>query len=290
LSPGGVYSVSYIYEVTEDDVGVLTNCFTVTYNDDAGNVYTVTDCTDLTVEPLGTPFVTVTKSVSPTTATVGDIVDYLVVVANEGTLAVTVTELCDNRWSECLTISETLSPGGVYSVSYIYEVTEDDVGVLTNCFTVTYNDEAGNVYTVTDCTDLTVEPLNGDMDIDIDIKPGSFPNSLNVKSKGVLPVAILGTADFDVMAVDPSTVMLGWDGIHRVRGIPPLRWAWEDVNEDGWMDLVLKYSMEVMIPFTLTHEAPGDLIMTLTGNMMDGTPISGEDTVRIINKGYVAGP
>ena len=38
----------------------------------------------------------------------------------------------------------------------------------------------------------------------INIKPGSYPNSLNVKSKGVLPVAILGTAVFDVMTIDPS--------------------------------------------------------------------------------------
>ena len=42
--------------------------------------------------------------------------------------------------------------------------------------------------------------------VDIDIKPTSCPNPLNVKSKGVLPVAILGTASFDVNDVDVSTV------------------------------------------------------------------------------------
>ncbi len=85
-------------------------------------------------------------------------------------------------------------------------------------------------------------------------------------------------------------MLLGWDGISVVTGVPPLRWAWEDVNSDGFMDIVLKYSMEVLADFTVTDEPPGDLIMTLTGNMMDGTPIEGSDTVRIINKGYVAGP
>ena len=239
------------------------------------------------VGPAGAtaPLVTVTKSVSTDTATVGDLVTYQVVVVNEGFLTVYVTELCDDLLSACIVpISDTLSPGGAITVQYIYQVTEDNVGVLTNCFTVTYNDDAGTVYTETDCTDLTVEPLDSDIDIDIDIKPGSFPNSLNVKSKGVLPVAILGSADFDVMTVDPASVMLSWDGISGVPGIPPLRWAWEDVNGDGFMDLGLKYSMEAAGTVTMTNEPPGPLMMTLMGNLMDGTRIAGEDTVRIINK------
>jgi len=42
----------------------------------------------------------------------------------------------------------------------------------------------------------------------LDIKPTSCPNPLNTKSNGVLPVAILGTEDFDVYDVDPVTVTL----------------------------------------------------------------------------------
>ena len=122
------------------------------------------------------------------------------------------------------------------------------------------------------------------IEVDIDIKPGSFPNSLNVNSKGMVPVAILGSADFDVMMVDPPTVLLSWDGISFVPGVPPLRWAYEDVNGDGFMDLGLRYSMEELMTVTMTNEPPGDLIMTLMGSLMDGTRIAGEDTVRIINK------
>jgi len=100
----------------------------------------------------------------------------------------------------------------------------------------------------------------------------------------VLPVAILGTEDFDVTQVDPVTMLLGWDGISFVPGIPPLRWNLEDVNGDGFMDIGLKYSMEAAGTVTLTREVSGDLIMTLIGSLMDGTPIAGEDIVRIINK------
>ena len=137
---------------------------------------------------------------------------------------------------------------------------------------------------------VVLEVTATSVDVDIDIKPGSFPNSLNVKSKGVLPVAILGTDDFDVMQVDPPEVLLSWPGISDVRGLSPLRWNWEDVNRDGFMDIILKYSVAALRPLTVTHEPPGPLDMTLMGYLTDGTPIVGEDTVRIINKGYVAGP
>ena len=33
---------------------------------------------------------------------------------------------------------------------------------------------------------------------DIDIKPGSNPNSINLGANGVVPVALLGTTDFSV--------------------------------------------------------------------------------------------
>ena len=61
-----------------------------------------------------------------------------------------------------------------------------------------------------------IEGLHGVVPVDIDIKPGSFPNSINTKSMGKVPVAILGTEDFDVMTVDPYTVLFGPDGAAAV--------------------------------------------------------------------------
>ncbi|MBN1391621.1 MAG: NHL repeat-containing protein, partial [Sedimentisphaerales bacterium] len=55
----------------------------------------------------------------------------------------------------------------------------------------------------------------------VDIKPGVCPNPVNVKSKGVLPAAILGTADFDVTKIDPASI--------RLAGVAPLRSAYKDV-------------------------------------------------------------
>ena len=89
----------------------------------------------------------------------------------------------------------------------------------------------------------------------VDIKPGGCPTPINVGSKGVLPVAVLGTDDFDVTTIDPTSITL--------EGVSPLRWAIEDVatphqinvdecnimdchelTGDGYIDLTLKFDTQ----------------------------------------------
>ena len=123
--------------------------------------------------------------------------------------------------------------------------------------------------------------------VSVDIKPRSWPNPLNVNKKGVLPVAILGTEDFDVTQIDPATV--------RLEGVAPLRWALEDVGTpgdpldgpDGFTDLTLKFAAQAIVA-VLGPVNDGDVVVLhLTGNLkeeFDGTPIEGEDVVRIIKK------
>ena len=125
------------------------------------------------------------------------------------------------------------------------------------------------------------------IEVSVDIKPMSWPNPLNVRSRGVLPVAILGTEDFDVTQVDPATILL--------EGIAPLRWALEDVGTagdplagpDGFTDLTLKFgTQQIVAALGLVND--GDIVVLhLTGNLKaesGGTPIEGEDVVRIIKK------
>lgn len=137
------------------------------------------------------------------------------------------------------------------------------------------------------------------IEVPVDIKPGSCPNPLNVKEKGVLPIAILGTSDFDVTQVDPASV--------RLEGVAPLRWSLEDVatpfepfigkedafdctdeGPDGFLDLTLKFDAQEIVA-ALGDVNDGDvLVLTLTGNLLeefDGTPIQGEDVVVILEKG-----
>jgi hypothetical protein len=64
--------------------------------------------------------------------------------------------------------------------------------------------------------------------INIDIKPGGCPNSINLASNGLIPVAILGDAEFDVDTIDPETIMLGREGI--IEGLRPTKYNFEDVS------------------------------------------------------------
>ena len=71
----------------------------------------------------------------------------------------------------------------------------------------------------------------------IDIKPDSVPNSVNVKSKGVIPVALLSTPEFaDPSAVDVTSARFGPAGATAAHG-----GHIEDVNGDGNFDLVLHF-------------------------------------------------
>ena len=106
--------------------------------------------------------------------------------------------------------------------------------------------------------------------ITIDIKPGSDSNTINIESNGIIPVAILGTTDFDATSVDPGTVLLA--------DAYPVKWTMEDINHDGIMDLLLHFKTEDLILNINSTEA------SLTGKTMDGTPIEGADTVNIVPK------
>lgn len=102
----------------------------------------------------------------------------------------------------------------------------------------------------------------------IDIKPGSYPNSINLKSKGVVPVAVLTTPDFDASTVDPATVVFA--------DASPVRWAIEDVDGDGDMDMLFHFNTQQLNLTLSSTEA------TLTGNTTDGTPIKGTDSVKVV--------
>jgi hypothetical protein len=132
--------------------------------------------------------------------------------------------------------------------------------------TLTVSDDDGG--TTISIKQVIVKPIP----VVIDIKPGSFPNSINLKSKGVIPVAILTTADFDATTVDASTVTFGPGGATMVHRSAHL----EDADGDGDIDMVLHFKTQD------TGIEAGDTEATLTGQTLDGNNIEGTDTVRIV--------
>lgn len=106
----------------------------------------------------------------------------------------------------------------------------------------------------------------------LDIKPGSDPNSINLKSQGNTPAAILsgGPDNVDASQVEASTVKLA--------GASSLHSSLEDVNGDGRQDLVLHFDTQAL-QFT-----SGSTSATLAGKLKDGTDIQGSHSVRIIGE------
>jgi hypothetical protein len=113
----------------------------------------------------------------------------------------------------------------------------------------------------------------------VDIKPGSEPNSVNPRSKGVIPVAVLGSIDFDATQVDFSTVTFGPDGAS-----PAHDGHVEDVDADGLVDMMFHFRTQE------TGIVCGDTEATLMGVTFTGTSFSGYDTVNTVGcKGTSSG-
>lgn len=111
--------------------------------------------------------------------------------------------------------------------------------------------------------------------VNIDVRPGSDDNPLNPGSHGLLPVALLGRAGFDALQIDTESVRFGVSGIEAV----PARSHAEDVNGDGFMDLVLHFATQSL---GLGAETTSPLTLELTGQTLDGQAIAGEDVVRVV--------
>ncbi len=130
--------------------------------------------------------------------------------------------------------------------------------------------------------DFRFEGTLSAIEVRVDIQPGSCLNPLNIKRQGVLHVAIIGTEELDVAEIDPSTVLLA--------GVSPLRDVIEDRiycngEHDGIPDLTLKFEAPEIVQ-ALGDVQDGDLVtLQLTGQLYDGTEITGSDVVTVLARG-----
>ena len=119
--------------------------------------------------------------------------------------------------------------------------------------------------------------LPSPIEVEIDVKPGSYPNTINLGSNGVVPVAILSSAEFDATQGDPDTIELAGSGV-AVRGKGNKLMAHEqDVNSDGLMDMVVQVETENLDPGQLQ-----DGYAVLTGMTYDLEAFEGIDEITIV--------
>jgi hypothetical protein len=114
------------------------------------------------------------------------------------------------------------------------------------------------------------KPLN----ITIDIKPGSFPNSINLRSGGNIAVGVL-TGEYGGVFVDAtkivveSLVFAGAPAIYM--GESP-----QDLDGDGDLDMVFHFDVQQLNLDIGSEEA------SLTGCTEDGIHFTGTDSIRVV--------
>jgi hypothetical protein len=102
--------------------------------------------------------------------------------------------------------------------------------------------------------------------VDIDVKPGTYPNDINLSARGVVPVAILSSATFVTLA--GASVALTGSGTPQA--------SFQDVNGDGLWDLVVQVRTQEL------QLTAGDTEAVLEGATFAGNQIHGVDTIRVV--------
>lgn len=110
----------------------------------------------------------------------------------------------------------------------------------------------------------------------VDIKPESAENTINLGSSGAVPVAILGSATFDVSTVDAESLRLEGAAVGMAGKSGRSMCSFQDVNADGHQDLLCHFETPAL------DLEVGDSAAVLTGLTSGGTEIRGQDVVKIV--------
>lgn len=111
--------------------------------------------------------------------------------------------------------------------------------------------------------------------VNIDIRPGGYPNSIKLSSNGLVSVAVLTTQDFDASHFMPEMAHLSDSNTamsQMCAGALAIRWKLDDVNQDGRLDLVFFFNtpdLDVDVNSTaatfMAHGSYGSTVMHIIG-------------------------
>ena len=110
----------------------------------------------------------------------------------------------------------------------------------------------------------------------IDIKPGDSKNIVRASSGRVIPVAIFGSRDLDVTAINPRTIRLNGVDIMLVGKSDKSLCRQTDINDDSYEDLIC----DVRIMGFKIDE--GEFRIILKAATYNGESLRGEDRIRIV--------
>ena len=139
----------------------------------------------------------------------------------------------------------------------------------------------------------------------LDIKPGACPNRVAIQGRGVLPIALAGTADIAVTDADLTTLTLSRaDGVggvihpnisppgpHIVFGDVSTPFTEEEctchtLTDDGVIDLIMMFRLPDLVGQLELDQVDGgaSVELTLTGALLDGTVFTARDCLQVIQR------
>jgi len=125
------------------------------------------------------------------------------------------------------------------------------------------------------------------IEVDIDIKPGSDPSSVNCKNlKGNVPVAIFTDDNFDATTIDIEIIEMSLVGSEPITVVSEVHGELhpEDVDGDGDLDAVLHLDKAGVCKATEDAPLKESADVTLTGSTTDGLPFEGTGDIRIVKR------
>jgi hypothetical protein len=274
--------------------------YTIDLMVDDGMVASVSDQVHVQVTG-GKPGIAIMKNPSATTIMAGGTVTYTYEITNAGDVALSGITVTDDKTSPVYMGGDTNANGKLdLGEKWIYTATAKPAGTITNTATVTGTDLLARVVSASARATVVVN-----IRVFVDIEPGFCPNLIGLNLWGKLnlplPIAIVGTKDFDVNKIDPGSIRLSRDGVGGT--VQP---KWNKIMDvatpytgtkvcgcnprhiDSIKDFVLVFDSGDMIKtLKLDKDVVGKtLSFTITGNLkpaFGGTPIHGSDCIKVLS-------
>jgi len=110
----------------------------------------------------------------------------------------------------------------------------------------------------------------------IDIKPGDSKNIVRASSGRVIPVAIFGSSELNVTAINPRSIRLNGVDVMLVGKSDKSLCRQADINDDSYEDLVCD------VHTTGFKVGEGEFMIIIKATTYHGESLTGEDRIRIV--------
>jgi hypothetical protein len=117
---------------------------------------------------------------------------------------------------------------------------------------------------------------HGPTTMTIDILPGDSNNIVRASSGRVIPVAIFGSSDLNVIAINPRTIKLNGVDVMLVGKSDKSLCRQTDINDDGYEDLVCD------VRTTGFKVGEGEFKIIIKAATYNGESLIGEDRIKIV--------